>query len=116
MADLTAPEPKLDGTGEVRARLPIGAVLQGKYRLDRLLGAGAMGSCSPRRICEMPIASQSRFFTPSSKKTARFGRAFCDRDIARLIVEAHRGRIDVSSEVGKGSTSRVTLPSHAATS
>lgn len=32
--------------------------------------------------------------------------------ITRLIVEAHRGRIGVSSEVGKGSTFRLTLPSH----
>jgi serine/threonine protein kinase len=40
----TTPEPKLDGTAEVRALLPIGAILQGKYRLDRLLGVGAMGS------------------------------------------------------------------------
>jgi signal transduction histidine kinase len=34
--------------------------------------------------------------------------------IARLIVEAHGGRIDVSSEVGKGSTFKLVLPSHAA--
>ena len=33
--------------------------------------------------------------------------------IARLIAEAHGGRIDVSSEVGKGSTFKLILPSHA---
>ena len=33
--------------------------------------------------------------------------------IARLIIEAHGGRIDVSSMVGEGSTFRLTLPSHA---
>jgi PAS domain S-box-containing protein len=32
--------------------------------------------------------------------------------IARLIIEAHGGRIDVSSEVGKGSTFRLILRSH----
>ena len=35
--------------------------------------------------------------------------------IARLIVELHSGRIETSSEVGKGSTFTVILPSHAAT-
>lgn len=34
--------------------------------------------------------------------------------IARLIIEAHGGRIDVSSVVGQGSTFRLTLPLHAA--
>jgi PAS domain S-box-containing protein len=33
--------------------------------------------------------------------------------IARLIVQAHGGRIDVSSELGKGSTFSMTVPSHA---
>ena len=36
--------------------------------------------------------------------------------IARMIVEAHGGRIDVSSEVGKGSTFTLSLPSSGAPS
>ncbi len=37
-------ERKLDGTAEARALLPIGAVIQGTYRLDRVLGVGGMAS------------------------------------------------------------------------
>ena len=35
--------------------------------------------------------------------------------IARMIAEAHGGRIDVSSEVGKRSTFKLILSAHAAT-
>jgi hypothetical protein len=46
---LTTPAPKFDGTAGVRALFPIGAILQGKYRLDRLLGVGAMASVAGRK-------------------------------------------------------------------
>jgi PAS domain S-box-containing protein len=54
-----------------------------------------------------------RYFRTTAGK-ARAGGLGLGLYIARLIVEAHGGRIDVSSEVGKGSTFRLVLPSHAA--
>ena len=40
----TTPGPKLTGTAGAPSRWALGAVLEGKYRLDRILGVGAMGS------------------------------------------------------------------------
>jgi eukaryotic-like serine/threonine-protein kinase len=40
----TTPGAKLAGTVEAPSRWALGAVLEGKYRLDRILGVGAMGS------------------------------------------------------------------------
>ena len=50
-----------------------------------------------------------RFFRTAAGR-ARAGGLGLGLYIARLIVEAHGGRIDVSSQLGEGSTFKVTLP------
>jgi signal transduction histidine kinase len=54
----------------------------------------------------------NRYFRATGGKT-RAGGLGLGLYMTRLILEANGGRIDVLSEVGKGSTFKVTLPSHA---
>ena len=56
-----------------------------------------------------------RYYRTAAGK-ARAGGLGLGLYISRLIVETHGGRIDVSSVVGRGSTFKVTLPSHAVSS
>jgi PAS domain S-box-containing protein len=56
-----------------------------------------------------------RYYRTNAGK-ARAGGLGLGLYIAHMIVEAHGGRIDVSSEVGKGSTFTLTLPSSVAPS
>ena len=51
-----------------------------------------------------------RFFRSDRARRAYSGGSGLGLSIARWIVEAHKGRIAVTSEVGKGSTFTVTLP------
>jgi signal transduction histidine kinase len=67
--------------------------------------------------CGIGIAPESvekvfdRYYRTGAGKTRAAGLGL-GLYITRLIVEAHHGRIDVVSEVGKGSTFRVMMPSH----
>jgi signal transduction histidine kinase len=52
----------------------------------------------------------ARFYRGDSARTASHGRSGLGLAIARAIVEAHGGRIDVSSHSGIGTTFTVRLP------
>ena len=62
-------------------------------------------------------ADQARIFDEfqqlDSTSTRRKGGTGLGLSISRHIVELHGGRITVESEVGKGSTFRISLPVHA---
>jgi signal transduction histidine kinase len=51
-----------------------------------------------------------RFFRSRASRRARRGGSGLGLSIVRWIVEAHKGRVTVESEVGKGSIFRVCLP------
>lgn len=60
--------------------------------------------------CGIPEALRERIFEPFFTTRAAGEGAGLGLDIARKIVEKHRGRIEVQSEVGAGSTFLVYLP------
>jgi PAS domain S-box-containing protein len=65
----------------------------------------------------IPAENVKRLFDRYYRTTAgkaRAGGLGLGLYIARLVIEAHGGRIDVSSEVGRGSTFTLILPSQAA--
>lgn len=51
-----------------------------------------------------------RFYRSDSSRTRKYGGSGLGLSISKSIVEAHHGKISVSSTVGEGTTFRVTLP------
>ena len=61
----------------------------------------------------IPAEDIARIFDPSfTTKGVRVGFGFGLSICYKIIYDEHRGRIDVSSELGKGTTFTVTLPQH----
>ncbi|MDO8357339.1 MAG: ATP-binding protein [Nitrospirota bacterium] len=76
-------------------------------------GAGICLSVSDTGI-GIPAAQRSRIFDPFF--TTRDEGTGLGLAIVHAIVEGHRGRIDVESEEGRGTTFTIVLPNHHATS
>ena len=65
----------------------------------------------------IPVAEQESLWLPFTQRSgqdhARYGGAGLGLSISRRLVEAMGGRIELESEVGRGSTFRVVLPTEA---
>jgi signal transduction histidine kinase len=78
------------------------------------LSAGATGGKLEIRVRDtgpgIPAELLSRIFEPFYRATTRPGGFGIGLETAKRLVQAHGGRIEVESEVGRGSVFTVTLP------
>jgi signal transduction histidine kinase len=96
--------------------MPNGGTLTLSARLTADTNSGGSGVClsvSDTGV-GIPAAQRSRIFDPFF--TTRDEGTGLGLAIVHAIVEGHRGRIDVESEEGRGTTFALTLPNHHAPS